>query len=257
MMSVGGRVAALAGASIGSLWLLHCSHHQQDKLASPTMQRFPWTLKAAEEQQRLPRVYFIIRQHGVELGGPGQSMGLVEMELREDIVPKTCKNFIALCTGSPGYGYYHTTFHRIIPNFMIQGGDLDNLKGTANYSSFPGGRYFKDENFTLKHDRPGLLSMANKGAHTNGSQFFITTAPAPWLDGKHVVFGEVVRGMEVIHKIEAQGVKSGSVKHIRYPPIIVDCGLVVQEQEEDKVEVKVDESKSCDSCAKDYAAVSG
>jgi len=240
-----GALATVAGVSLGSIWLLD-SNHQQEKLES-TLQRLPWTLRAAEEQQRLPRVYFIIRQHGVDLGGPGQAMGLVEMELREDIVPKTCTNFIALCTGSPGYGYHGTTFHRIIPNFMIQGGDPDNLKGTANYSSFPGGRYFKDENFTLKHDRPGLVSMANKGPHTNGSQFFITTAPAPWLDNKHVVFGSVVRGMEVIQKIEAQGVKSGSVKHIRHPPIIVDCGLV-QEQEE---------SKGCDECAKDYAALSG
>merc|ERR1719228_1143301 len=114
-------------------------------------------------------------------------------------------------------------FHRIIPGFMIQGGDTEGLRGQTSISSY--GRYFKDENFVLKHDSPGLLSMANKGPNTNGSRFFITTAPAPWLDGKHVVFGKVVKGMDVVRKIEEQGTKSGTV-NAKHPIIIVECGEV-------------------------------
>merc|ERR1712059_204342 len=168
-------------------------------------------------------VYFIIRQQGTGF------LGTIEMELRSDIVPQTAENFRALCTGEHGYGYKFTYFHRIIPGFMVQGGDTDRLKGNSSRSIF-GGRFFKDENFHLKHDMPGLLSMANKGPDTNGSQFFITTEAAPWLDGKHVVFGKVVRGMEVVRKIEEQGTKHGAVKG-KHDIIIVDCGEVVEQQE--------------------------
>merc|ERR1719334_2842986 len=117
---------------------------------------------------------------------------------------------------------------------MIQGGDTENTGGHINRSSFNNGKWFHDENFKLKHDSPGVLSMANKGKpNTNGPQFFITTAAAPWLDGKHVAFGRVTKGMEVIKKIESQGVKNGSMAHIKFPPIIVDCGIILEEEEEE------------------------
>lgn len=150
----------------------------------------------------------------------------IVMELFDDVTPTTAENFRALCTGEKGVGkagkplhFKGSFFHRIIPNFMAQGGDFTRGNGTGGESIY--GEKFADENFKKKHDKPGLLSMANAGPDTNGSQFFLTFVETPWLDGKHVVFGEVVEGLEVLKLLEAQGSDSGKTK---VPVTITDSG---------------------------------
>ncbi|GMH37384.1 hypothetical protein BSKO_05257 [Bryopsis sp. KO-2023] len=165
-----------------------------------------------------PVVYFDVK---IGRTGEGTPLGRVVMELKADVVPKTAENFRALATSDePGFGYKNSRFHRVIPQFMCQGGDFTNDNGTGGKSIY--GNKFADENFELRHLGSGILSMANAGPNTNGSQFFLCTVPTPWLDGRHVVFGQVIEGFNVVKAMELCGSKSGDTGD--FDVMIADCG---------------------------------
>ena len=163
-----------------------------------------------------PRVFFDI---ALDRYGEGTKLGRIVIELKADVAPKTAENYRQLCLAPEGEGFANSRFHRIIPQFMCQGGDFTDDNGRGGRSIY--GRTFDDENFTLKHTGSGILSMANAGPNTNGSQFFICTEATPWLDGKHTVFGQVIEGMNVVRAMEACGSRSGEPS---FDVMIKACG---------------------------------
>lgn len=171
-------------------------------------------LGSADAEKKNPWVY-------LDIAIDGRPAGKIIIELAAHVTPRTAENFRALCTGEKGYGFKGSVIHRIIPGFMMQGGDITRGDGYGGRSIYGGS--FRDENFRLTHIARGVLSMANAGPNTNSSQFFITFARTPWLNGKHVVFGRVISGMEVLGRVERAGSESGAP---RWTVKITDCGEI-------------------------------
>mmetsp|Transcript_1321 Transcript_1321/g.1903 ORF Transcript_1321/g.1903 Transcript_1321/m.1903 type:complete len:204 (-) Transcript_1321:307-918(-) len=195
-------------ASSSAFMPLPATRHAFSKVASRNFSRSALSMSAEN-----PKVFF-----DMEIGG--NEVGRITFELRADVAPRTAENFRQLCTGEPGFGYKDSHFHRVIPDFMCQGGDFTAGNGTGGKSIY--GRTFEDEDFSLKHEGKGILSMANAGPNTNGSQFFICTVDTPWLNGNHCVFGKVIEGLDVLDKIESVG--SSPTGATSAPVKIADCG---------------------------------
>jgi peptidyl-prolyl cis-trans isomerase B (cyclophilin B) len=171
--------------------------------------------KALADPEITQKIFF-------DMSYDGQPVGRIVFGLYGNEVPRTVNNFVALATGEKGFGYKNCSFHRIIKGFVLQGGDFERGDGRGGRSIY--GPRFPDESFTIPHS-VGCLSMANAGPNTNGSQFFITTAETPWLNGRHVVFGRVIEGMDVVRTLENVSVDGRSAKPLR-PVIVSDCGVL-------------------------------
>lgn len=165
-----------------------------------------------------PRVFLSVAKDG-------KNIGKLTFELYVNHNPKTANNFLSLCKGDKSLTYKNSPFHRVIPKFMAQGGDITNGNGTGGMSIY--GRNFADENMTVKHLQRGMLSMANSGKNTNGSQFFITFIPCPWLDGNHTVFGEMIEGEDLLKQIESYGSQSGKTT---CKLTVDDCGELAEKK---------------------------